>query len=134
MIRTGLAGFADSLGRCLANPDFLTRFYELFGASSEEVAEKLRGIDLERQKRALAASLYVIVMALEGGDTATMYLDQVARRHGREDLDIRPELYDAWLDCLVQAVREYDPQYNTVVEQMWRGVMREAIKQMTARY
>ena len=96
-------------------------------------ARKLRGIDMERQKRALAASLYVIVMALEGGDTATMYLDQVARRHGREDLDIRPELYDDWLECLVQAVREYDPQYNTVVEQLWRGVMQEAIKRNNLR-
>jgi hemoglobin-like flavoprotein len=91
-------------------------------------------MDMERQKRALASSLYVIVMALEGGGAATVYLDQVADRHSRRDLDIRPELYAPWLECLIRAVSEYDPLYDEVVEQVWRGVMSEAIQRMTDRY
>ncbi len=45
--------FYDSLGRCIEGGKFLDRFYELFVQSSEEVREKFKNTDLEKQKNAL---------------------------------------------------------------------------------
>lgn len=129
-----VSSFSQSLSRCLANPAFLDRFYELFISSSETIAEKFRDTDFERQKRALSSSLYAMVMAAEGGEAAIGYLDQIARRHGRQDLDIPPEMYDVWLTCLIQAVRESDPDFTLEVEQVWRGMMRFGIQFMRDRY
>ena len=53
---------------------------------------------------------------------------------GGQDLDIRPGLYDAWLDCLIQSVREYDPDFTDEIEELWRDVMRFGIKYLTDRY
>jgi len=129
-----IAEFAGSLARCLAIPAFLTRFYEVFADSSPEVAKRFKDTDFEKQKRALSSSLYVMIMALEGGGAALVYLEQIARRHSRGDLDIGPEMYDVWLDCLVQAVKEHDPQASDDTETLWRDAMRPGIEFMRARY
>ncbi len=129
-----IARFDTSLARCLAEEAFLTRFYELFVESSPAIAEKFRDTDFERQRRAMGASLYVIVLALEQGKAAMIYLDQVAKQHGHEDLDVPPEMYDAWRDCLLQAVKEYDPMYADGIEQAWRRAADFAIEIMRKRY
>ena len=126
--------FDSSLGRCLSNQDFLSRFYKLFVESSPAVAEKFRDTDFQRQRRAMAASLYVIVLALEQGDTAMLYLNQIARKHSRDDLDVPPEMYDTWRDCLLQSVKEFDPEFSDEVEQAWLEVTKFAIDFMLERY
>jgi hemoglobin-like flavoprotein len=129
-----IAAFSDSLSRCLADPGFLTRFYERFLESSPEVAEKFRETDFERQRRALSSSLYVMVMVAENSDPAVAYLERIARQHSRADLGIRPELYDVWLDCLILSVGEHDPQFSEEIEQIWRETMQVGIDFMRARY
>ena len=134
MDREQIARFDTSLARCLAEAAFLTRFYELFVESSPAIAEKFRDTDFERQRRAMGASLYVIVLALERGEAAMIYLDQIAKQHGHEDLDVPPEMYDAWRDCLLQSVKEYDPMYSDAIEQAWRKAAEFAIDIMRKRY
>ena len=134
MDRNRIDSFSVRLGRCLADRAFISRFYDLFVDSSPEVAEKFHATDFERQRRAMITSLYVIVLALEQGDAAMAYLDRVARQHGRHELDIRPELYDAWLECLLQAVREYDPLFSDETETVWREAMQFGIDYMRKGY
>jgi hemoglobin-like flavoprotein len=124
---------AESLARCLDNGRFLDRFYELFVSSSDTVADKFRNTDFVKQKRTLASSLYLMIMAMEG-DGPVAYLERIADRHGRNDLDIRPEMYDVWLDCLVCAASECDPEFSDEVEQEWRDVMRVGIDFMRKRH
>ena len=57
---------AESLARCLNDSRFLDRFYELFVSSSDSVADKFRDTDFDNQKRILASSLYLMIMAMEG--------------------------------------------------------------------
>lgn len=129
-----ISSFAPSLDRCLGHPRFLDRFYENFMASSPAIAERFRHTDFDRQKAALTQSLYLLVLALEGGQPAIDYLDRVARRHGRAALDVEPELYDGWLECLIQTVREHDREFSDEVERGWRETMRFGIAFMRARY
>lgn len=132
--RNQIASFDTSLARCLAEEAFLNRFYELFVASSPAIAEKFRDTDFERQRRAMGASLYVIVLALEQGEAAMIYLDQIAKQHGHEDLDVPPEMYDAWRDCLLESVKEFDPMYSDRIEEAWRMAADFAIDIMRNRY
>ena len=129
-----ISPFGQSLDRCLAHPGFLDRFYQHFMASSPAIAERFRDTDFEKQKGAVVQSLYLMVLAMEGGAAAIEYLDQVARRHGRADLDVEPQLYDVWLECLIRTVREQDPDFSDDVERSWRETMRFGIAFMRARY
>jgi hemoglobin-like flavoprotein len=132
--RDRLSDFSDSLGRCQDNPAFISRFYDLFIAASPEAAEKFRDTDFERQRRAMSSSLYALVLAMEGGRAASLYLDRIARQHGRKDLGIRPELYEVWLECLIEAVKECDSQYSDEIERLWRDAMAFGIGFMQSRY
>ncbi len=132
--RNQIACFDTSLARCLADQAFLTRFYDLFVESSPDIAEKFRDTDFQRQRRAMGASLYVLVLALEQGEAAIIYLNQVALQHSHAKLDVRPEMYDAWRDCLLQSVKEYDPLFSEEIEQAWREAVQFAINFMRERY
>lgn len=93
--------------------------------SSEEVREKFRNTDMKRQARVLEDSLYVVANAVQGEERspARGALPALAARHSRQDLDIRPGLYDLWIDCLVETARAHDPQFDPVVESAWRDTL-----------
>ncbi|HUY31787.1 MAG TPA: globin [Pirellulales bacterium] len=134
MTRPDPALFNDSLERCTASPRFLDRFYQLFMASSAEVADKFQHTDFATQKAALRVSLYIMMLAPYEGDEARANLQRLATRHSRKQLDIKPELYDLWLDCLIQAAKEFDPLFHGDTEMAWRVAMKEGIEFMRANY
>lgn len=126
--------FNDSLERCTASSEFLDRFYDLFLASSTEVAGKFRHTDFPRQKRMLKASLYMMILMADGKTEIRGDLQRIAKRHSRTGLDIRPELYTLWLDCLIQAVKECDPRFSPETETAWRRIMEQGIMFMQSYY
>jgi len=128
--------FLRSLKRCLATPGFLDDFYVRFVGSSEEIAEKFRGVDMKQQARMLEDSLYVVAVAVQGGEgsPAREALPRLAERHSRRDLDIRPALYDLWIDCLVETARAHDPQFSPEDEAAWRETLAVGADYMRARY
>lgn len=128
--------FRGSLKRCLDAPDFLLDFYGLFMASSDEVREKFAKTDFKRQTRVLADSLWAMAVAAQGrtGSPAWDDLPRLAELHGRSKLDIRPELYDQWLDCLVEAARRHDGSFSPEVEAAWRETLAVGIALMRSGY
>jgi hypothetical protein len=128
--------FRASLQRCLSDPTFLTSFYEAFVGSSDEVREKFRNTDMSRQVRMLEDSLYVLAVSAQGGHAspARGALPGLAKRHSRQDLDIRPGLYDLWLDCLVETARKHDRDFSVEVEAAWRETLAIGIEYMRSKY
>ena len=128
--------FLASLGRCRATPGFLDAFYQRFVASSDEVRAKFAKTDMMRQVQMLEDTLFVVANAVQGeeGSPARSDLPRIAERHSRRDLDIGPELYDLFLECLVVTVRTHDPKFTPEVEAAWREVMGFSIDYMRKRY
>jgi hypothetical protein len=57
--------FHDSLERCGPASDFLGRFYQLFIASSPDIAARFVGTDLKAQTRVLKTSFYMAILAAD---------------------------------------------------------------------
>jgi hemoglobin-like flavoprotein len=130
-----LTTFDESLKRCNAVPDFLDRFYGKFLASSPKVKEKFADTNFVRQKRALRASLHLLLIAAEDEERGPeRYLREIASAHDRGHLDITAELYDYWLDSLLDTVRECDAEFSEEVENAWERVMMVGIHYMLSRY
>lgn len=125
--------FNDSIERCSCRPEFLRRFYTLFLASSDTVAKKFECTDLRIQARLLKTSLYIMMLASYESERV-VHLERLAKLHSRKELDIRPELYDLWLDRLVQAVKEFDPMFDMETETAWRRMLQPGIEFMKSRY
>jgi hemoglobin-like flavoprotein len=128
--------FLKSFGRCRSTAGFLDAFYRRFLASSDEVHAKFAGTDIKRQVRAMEDALFVVANAVQGeaGSPARLELPRIAARHGRADLDIRAGLYDVFLECLIETVREHDTEWSAEVEAAWRETMGFGIEYMRARY
>ena len=132
MRETDVELFNDSLDRCSGRPGFLDRFYEHFLASSDEVAEKFERTDFRKQTRMLKASLYIIMMA-ERPECAA-HMERIAKLHSRTELDIKPELYDQWLDCLLRTVEEFDPSFDMDTKIAWTRILQHGLEFMKSGY
>ena len=111
-----------SLARCVTSPDFIQRFYELFMAASPEIAELFRDTDFERQKRVLKDSLFVMLVAAgTRKGPAHHELERLAKRH--QQIGVTSEMYVAWVDTLLEAARQSDPEFSDELEQDWREAM-----------
>lgn len=134
MTEKEIALFNDSLERCSTSADFLDYFYRTFMASSPEVAEKFKHTDFKKQKILLKTSFYMMMLAAMGKPEAQEHLERIAQVHSKKGRDIRPGLYDLWLDCLIQAVRKFDRAFNKDIEDAWRAMMKPGIEFMKSRY
>jgi len=76
----------------------------------------------------------MMAMASVESDAADLYLEYIAKRHNRHHLNIEPEMYELWLEALLEAVRESDDEFNAEVEQAWRSVLRYGIDYMISHY
>ena len=45
---------------------------------------------------------------------------RLGQKHGRGGLKIGAHLYELWLECLLQAVSEFDPKWSEAVGHSWR--------------
>jgi hemoglobin-like flavoprotein len=127
--------FDASLARCSANPAFLDRFYDIFLASSPKVTQKFAQTDFVRQKAALRASLNAMLLAAkEDRAGAAQHLRDLAERHSSRQLNVGAELYDLWLDSLLAAANECDPEFSLAVQEAWERVMMVGIGYLLSRY
>ncbi len=127
--------FNASFGRAAVSPEspFFDRFYELFMQRSYKIRAKFKGVDMAHQRLMLRHSLLELVGFFTTG-RSNEYMEKIAQRHGRAGIDVPPAFYDAWLETLVETVRECDPKFDREVETAWRVVLSPGIEFMKVRY
>tara|TARA_B110000305_G_C19364314_1_gene601091 strand:- start:28 stop:432 length:405 start_codon:yes stop_codon:yes gene_type:complete len=122
--------FNDSFERCVNDVTFIDHFYRLFIDSSDEIRQKFKNTEMALQKEMLLKSLSYIMMANKRPDI----LSKIATRHDSKNLDIEPQLYENWLNCMVEAVKLTDKRFDEDVEESWRAVMQLGIDYMVSKY
>lgn len=113
--------------------EFIPRFYQLFLASSPAIAEKFRDTDMPRLQLHLQQSLeHMVDFYITQKPSAR--LRHIAYSHSRSGRDIGAQFYECWLDSLLGATREFDPDYEKDVELAWRAIMSPGIAFMRSQY
>ncbi len=125
-----MSALKDSFGRCTVNPKFLDRFYEIFLNSHPAIKPMFAKTDFTKQKAVLRTGISMMILYNEDAHVARMALDRLGHSHGKQGLNIDPKLYPYWLDSLVAAVKECDPQFSPLLEKHWRDAMRKGINYM----
>lgn len=134
MTELELEEFNDSISRCMKNEHFIDRFYEIFLASSEAVREKFKNTDMKKQQRMLKSSLLIMMMVADSKPEGRVHLQRIAAVHGKFDHDIPDYMYDVWIYCLIQAVKECDDHFDAETERVWRKMMAQGMDYMKAHY
>lgn len=123
-----------SYHRCDDSGDFFDTFYEIFFAKSPEIPPKFANTDMEKQKQVVMASVLWVLRLRTGDPRARQEVEEIGRTHSRQGHNIRPELYDLWLDALCESVQKHDPQYSSELDAKWRDIMRVGIDLITSKY
>ena len=123
-----------SFDRCEAGGNFAETFYRVFLESSTEIAPLFAKTDFEKQRKLLRATVYIMVTRNVYDPHARETLEKIGHSHGRTQLDIRPELYELWLDSVCRTVEQLDPEWTSRTEQEWRDRLRPGIELITSMY
>nr|MBI3612778.1 globin [Nitrospirota bacterium] len=124
----------ESFSRCCVNSKFLDRFYEIFLASHPAIAPLFRNTDFSKQKMALRSGLAMMVMHTEGNKIGTQGLDRIGQSHSRTRMNIDPSLYQFWIESLIKAVKECDPQCDAKLEGEWRQALKAGAAYISSQY
>lgn len=130
--------FNDSYERIMYDPrsnagEFYAEFYAVFIEANPEAAGKFKNTDMKTQVRMLRASVALLLAYFATGEVSDG-LRTLAERHSKRGADIPPSHYAIWLDCLIAAVRRYDPKFNEDVASAWRTVFSKGIEFMISKY
>lgn len=114
-------------------PDFFEGFYRRFLMSSPEVRVLFRNTDMAIQRSMLKKSFFSLIAFYASGSIDDV-LHRIACLHSARHLNIAPHLYDLWLECLMDTVRDYDRECSDDVELAWRLILSPGITYMKFGY
>jgi hemoglobin-like flavoprotein len=109
-------------------------FYDIFLNKSPEIPPKFAGTDFDVQKRVLKESLLLLLSLDSRSAAGRQEIERLGVVHSRQGHDIRPELYELWLDSLCEALSRHDPQWAPELDALWRRALRPGIERMSAMY
>lgn len=129
--------FAASYARIMSdgayNPEFIAHFYELFLASSSDIAARFANTNMSRQKTMLHDSLSTLV-DFNAHHKLTPQMQRLALVHGPGAANIPPALYELWLNSLLATVGQFDNQFDATVELAWRLTLAPGISYLQFTY
>lgn len=122
----------QSYGRCCASANFFDDFYTRFLESSPEIRAKFATTDMTQQKHLLRHGILNLVLYARGmPDTK---LRALGESHSRHRMDIKPHLYDIWVDALMATVACHDTAFDATVGRAWREVLTKGIEVIQRHY
>jgi len=113
----------QSLGRCLHNGDVFDTFYNIFLECDPRIPHQFTNTDWEEQKRLLRQGINKVIGFYEGSFTGQSALERIRHTHGRDRLNIPPDLYSCWVETMIEAVKRFDPEFDPFLEEKWRHVL-----------
>jgi hemoglobin-like flavoprotein len=126
--------FLQSVGRCVALDAFIPAFYERFLGASDEIKDKFRFTDFEKQNEMLRRSLELCAGATVGEPEALREINDRATTHDRDHLNIEARFYDIWRETIIGTARDFDDQWNETVEAAWQTILGHVVQHMIRKY
>ena len=123
-----------SYNRCFDDPGFFDTFYDLFLVKSEEIPPLFANTDFAKQKQVVRVSVLMMIRLGDDRPETQQAVENLGESHSSRGHNIRPELYELWLDTLCECVKRYDPEYSPELEQKWRDTMKPGIDLMISMY
>jgi len=124
----------QSFGRCTLTDDFLVTFYETLTRSSDEIAAMFAKTDMPSQRRLLKEGMIRLIAYASDNDFAVQRVKELGQSHSRTQLNVRPEMYEIWVDSLIEAIRQHDPECSDELKAAWRRIVAPGIAAMQELY
>jgi hemoglobin-like flavoprotein len=123
-----------SLARCRGNPDFIPFFYETFFEACPEAKPMFAKTDFERQHKLLLHALGLLLAFSHEPDDEPNLLTRVAARHGRNDINATPAMYEPFVASLMGTIERHDPEFSDQTRAAWAAAVTKGIEYMKSKY
>src|SRR5712691_6924907 len=123
-----------SYDRCCAVAHFFEDFYSNFFARCPQAKPMFAHTDFVRQNRLLRHAFGLLLIFPNQPEQEPTILARVAERHSRRELGVDPSLYGAFIDALIDTVRQCDPSFTPAVEAAWRKTVQKGVAYLQAKY
>jgi hemoglobin-like flavoprotein len=123
----------DSYQRA-CNPAFVEKFYSIFLDADPRIRPLFKNTDFEKQKGLLLHGMYVLLQYAEGKAIGKMAVNRLGESHSHTKMNIMPDMYPIWVDCLIKALAEKDPKFSPALEMQWRQALQKGIDIMMTKY
>jgi hemoglobin-like flavoprotein len=112
------------------NTEFEERFYEFFLDADPRIRPLFQKTDFTRQKDLLLHGIFALVEYAEGKAIGELAIQRLGELHSRKKMDVTPDMYPVWVDCLMKALAEKDPKFSPALEAQWRRALQKGIDVM----
>ena len=129
-----VASVRGSFARCCRNADFIDNFYHRLANEAPAVGPMFAETDMRTQDTLIRAGISHLIDFADRVDGVRSKIDELGVKHNRHHLDVKPELYESWIEALIQAAAECDDFFDEQVESAWREVLRPGIELMASAY
>ncbi len=112
-------------------------FVEYFMNHLLESSEEIQLFFVDTDGEALSRGLILALVHLAGyfpDHIPDRVLEGIAVRHNRYGRAIQPHLYDTFLDCMLDTVERFDPEYEEHVREAWRHVLAPGLEYIKSQY
>lgn len=125
----------DSYERCAALGDeFFDSFYANLVDQKSAIAQMFAQTDMQKQNDLIEDGIRHLIAFAEGDSASKERLRELGRSHGRRHINVPPEFYPLWVESLMRAFREHDPEFTPELEAQWRTVIAPGIALMVSLY
>ncbi len=120
--------------RCCQQDDFIDIFYFELTTRAPETGRMFAGTKMSTQDTLVRSGISYLIEFAAGVPGVRSKIDEIGRKHDRNHLQVRPDLYPAWVDSLVAAVRECDAHADDGLCAAWRQVVEPGVQLIAAAY
>jgi hemoglobin-like flavoprotein len=124
----------QSYGRCCMAEGFFDDFYTAFVNKSPVIAEKFAHTDMAKQKQLLRQGITYMLMYYKNSKLAGSKISSIAETHARGHFSIAPEMYNLWLETLLETIAAHEPMFDEKLKTSWQNVMLKGIQAMAEKY
>ena len=117
----------------IAGVDFLQHFYDILFRKSSVIASMFKNTSMDSQKLLLKKSIAELLKFYEERQV-NQHLLKIGQIHAPDKMNITPEMYDLWLDTLMETIKKYDPEFMPKIELSWRVTLSPGITYMKFAY
>ena len=122
----------SSYSSCNQDPKFIDTFHNLFVSTSVDVQQHFADIPVDRQKKMISYALYLVMLSVDNNPDIVACLENLGDSHDK--IEIKPSLYDHWLEALLAAVQRCDNSYTESTGKIWKEVLTPGLEIMKAKY
>lgn len=123
-----------SFARCAQQPEFFETFHARLMQASPKIQQHFDGVSPMKQSLFIRTGLPTLILFATGSQAAGRRLDQLAQSHSRGALGVGPELYDVWLETLLDVVAQFDNEFDDELGKAWRETLRTGLQRFTNAY